>query len=173
MPVPIMFETTSAVALKTPSCRRREGLEVATAYVYSTRLWFALLHSPVALLVFLAAAARAGIVAPGFLRRHLRIQGRGGRFRPRAGRLGFVVMIVFIGLFSLEHRSEPMQPQPFVERKHDQLGLGLRKRRDGIDLAQHALDAPARGFARHGERVSKQRIVAQIVIRLGAIEKTG
>ena len=31
MPVPIMFDTTSAVALKTPSCRRREGLEVATS----------------------------------------------------------------------------------------------------------------------------------------------
>src|SRR5579872_3053534 len=105
-----MFETTKAVALKTPSCRRREGLEVATAYVYFTRVGRALLHNPVALLVFLAAAARAGIVASGLLCRHLRIQRRGRWLRSGTRGRRIVLMVMLIRLFSLEHRSEPMQP---------------------------------------------------------------
>jgi hypothetical protein len=34
MPVPIMFDTTSAVALTTPSCLRREGLLGAVTLIF-------------------------------------------------------------------------------------------------------------------------------------------
>jgi hypothetical protein len=34
IPTPIMFDTTNAVALTTPSCRRREGLLAATTPLF-------------------------------------------------------------------------------------------------------------------------------------------
>src|SRR5690349_6600867 len=68
IPVPIMFDTTSAIALTTPSCLRSAGLDEAT----SDPILLPLL--PVALLVLLPAAARARIVAPDLGRRGRRLR---------------------------------------------------------------------------------------------------
>src|SRR5258707_1034322 len=59
IPVPIMFETTSAVALTTPSWRRREGLEVMATPRFILR-GFVAVYSKGALLV-LPFVLRAGL----------------------------------------------------------------------------------------------------------------
>src|SRR5689334_1846245 len=126
MPVPIMFDTTSAVALTTPSCRRSAGLEEATIVFYfsatgendrqaclpgAVRKAFykqiKLLERAVTLLILLAAAAGARIVAAD-------LHGRGG------GLFFFFGLIFFLGV---EDRSQALQPETLIEGKHDQPAL--------------------------------------------------
>ena len=82
-----------------------------------------------------------------------------------------IVMIVIVLFPGFKHRIEAMEAQTLIESELDQLGFKLRQMRERVDLAQHSADAAARGFARHGERVGEQRVVAQLVVGLLAIEK--
>src|SRR5438477_1482154 len=101
IPVPIMLEITSAVALTTPNWRRRAGLAGAMSMS---------ILRPVALLIFFSAAARARIVAADFLW----LRGLG---RLRRG-------LMFVLFFpALKHRREAMQPQALIEREHHQLSF--------------------------------------------------
>src|SRR6266446_1273296 len=158
MPVPIMFETTKAVALYTPSCLRREGFGEATLMS---------ILRPMELLKLFAAAAGTEIVAA-------RLSCSRRRLRPWTCRLQLVIMtvpmVVFLGLFGFKYGHEAVQTQPLVESEHNQFGFRWIQFGDPVDLAQHALDAPARGLARHGQRVGEQSVISQIVVGLVAIE---
>lgn len=64
-------------------------------------------------------------------------------------------MIVLRFLLGFEHRCEPVQTQPFVERESNQLGLVLRKFGEIVDLSEHSFYTSARGLSGHRERVGK------------------
>src|SRR5689334_14497449 len=103
-----------------------------------------------AFLVLLAAAARTRVIASGL---------GGCRVWPRTGWFCVMLVTVLDREFGLKYRREAVQPEALVQSEHHQFGFRRIQFRDAVDLTQHALDPSARGFARHRQRIGKQRVI--------------
>ena len=66
-----------------------------------------------------------------------------------------IAVIVFQRALGFKHGAEAVQAETFVEGELHQIDFVLREAREVVDLAQHAFHAAARGFAGHGEGISK------------------
>ena len=139
MPVPIMLETTSAVALNTPSCRRRAAFRQSLCIFYELR-GCCTSYAPWHFLYFLPLPQGQGSLRPT-------LRGSGAGRRPALASL----RVVFIGRSASNTGFEPMQPQALVEREHHQLRLAADRCAMVSILRSMPLIAAARGLAGHGQ----------------------